>query len=132
MKAEGAALLASECALKAAGRRVSRHPKVSTAAESIEVRQTNSRPMRGGGGDDVRSPPVDMQEPQGDFSFFNQQPTAYASSSNGQFVFNNAFHQFGAPLQSTLSSQPSAMLLHFSGMPQFPLLYPVATMHPKP
>ena len=132
MKAERAALLASERVLKATRRRMSRRPEVSTAAESTEVCQTDSRPVRGGGGDDVRSPPVDMQEPQGDFSFFNQQPAAYASSSNGQFVFNNAFHQFGAPLQSTLSSQPSTMLLHFSSMPQFPLSYSVATMHPQP
>ena len=63
MKAECAALLASERALKAAGRRVSWRPEVSTAVESTEVCQTESRPVRGGVGDDVRSPPVDIQEP---------------------------------------------------------------------
>ena len=132
MKAERATLLTSERALKATGRRVLRRPHVSTAAETTKVCQTDSRPVRGGGGDDMRSPPVDMQEPQGHFSFFNHQPAPYASSSNGQFIFNNAFNQFGAPLQSTLSSQPSAMLPHFTGMPQFPLPYPLATMHPQP
>ena len=132
LKAEPAALLASERALKAGGRRGSRRAQVSTAAETTKVHETDRRLVRGGCGNEVRSPPVDMQEPQGDFSFFNHQPAPYASSSNGQFVFNNAFNQFGAPLQSTLSSQPSAMLPHFSGMPQFPLPYPVATMHPQP
>ena len=132
MKAEHAALLESKRTLKAVGRRMSRRLEVSTTVENTEVCQTNSRPMRGGGGDDMRSPHVDMQEPQGDFSFFNQQPTAYASSSNGQFLFYNAFNQFGAPLESTLSSQPSAMVPHFSGMPQFSLPYPVAMMHLQP
>ena len=92
LKAERAALLAFERALKAAGRRVSRHPQVSTAAETTEVREIDSRLVRDGCSDDVRSPPVDMQELQGDFSFFNHQPAPYASSSNGQFVFNNAFN----------------------------------------
>ena len=135
LKAEREALRARARALRAAkrpGRRASRHPEVSMVAESAEARQTDSHPVRGGGGEDVRSPNVDMQEPQGDFSFFHQHPAMYATSSNGQVVSNHPLHQFVAPAQYTLSSQPSDMLSHLRAMPQLSLPYPAATMHPQP
>ena len=122
LEREEAARLKAERALKAARaprRRESRRDQVSTAAESVEARQTESHPARGGRREEVSSPNFDMQAQQRELSFFNEHPATYASPSHGQFVFNHPFHQFVAPLQSTMSSQPSAMLPHLSAMPQF-------------
>jgi hypothetical protein len=135
LKAERATLLARECALKAAmvpRKRESRRDQVSMAAESAEARQIESHPARGGRREGVSSPNVNMHAQQGEFSFFNNHPATYASSSHGQFVFNHPIHQFVAPLQSTLSSQPSAMFPHLSAMPQFILPHPATSLHPQP
>ena len=133
--AERTTLLARERALKAARaprRRESRRDQISTAVESAEARQTQSHPAQGGHGEEVSNPNVDMQVQQGEFSFFKEHPATYASPSHGQFVFNHPFHQFVAPLQSTLSSQPSAMFPHLSAMPEFTLPYPAPSLHPQP
>jgi hypothetical protein len=50
-------------------------------------------------------------------AFVNQQHPLYVSPSQPSFLFSHPYHHFGAPIQSTLSSQPPTM----PGMPQFPL-----------
>jgi hypothetical protein len=72
---------------------------------------------------------VQLQEHSHNFTFMNYQHLPYVSSSHAPFFFSHLYHQFGAPIQSTLSLQPPPVNPRLPAMPQFPLPFTLSPVH---
>jgi hypothetical protein len=135
-KAERAFIRAKQQLLRSsrAPRRASQQNLVSTTAEMVVGRQVGSLPSQSSDMSIGSTSTADAHMPkhQHNFTFVNHQYLPYVSlpilpsSPHTPFLFSHPYHQFGTPIQSTLSSQPPIVNPHLPGMPQSPHLYPLS------